>query len=500
MYSSTVSNKQQRLLRALATSNSVALKLFYAKLVESVDVCLLERIAIETLPKFCVNDKQLRPKEDRRVPIRYDNLSSAPGQLHVYDQYEAVPDDMDVCTDSEHEHEHKATVGVIDTKDTIDAIEMKDKIDLKRGYGKESLTKKMEMAVNKLLPISRGLISGTDPSPIQHDDWDTLGELYRQMHSSFEIVKVGWSASDLMDQLPRVLEAIRVGTGARVVNETERLRTTLYMTTLHFEGEFGASYSRPGGPMERIWGLTTCSGVAKWLKKPKNDKDVNKILAQIRSYKDKVDTIPNTELLFIVLETYSWGTLKPHLEGFLARVAALCRSIGISVVADETFTGLGIMGDGNYFGFQHEDYGFVPDVVLTGKQSVLSLLLLNLHKDNPLVDNYIKLAMQMVIQNATTVFADVFSIQRTTTVLKAILANKKYLKTGMKLTQELPGLLKRHGLSVPTGGGGFVWKFAKCNLSPALELNTDGFGRMRLPLDSTFDSVCDTLNLLRGDM
>jgi hypothetical protein len=335
-----------------------------------------------------------------------------------------------------------------------------------------------------------GLISGTDPYLLEHDDWDQLGSLYRQMHPSLEVLKVGWSTSELMDQLPRMLEAIRVG--------TKMVSTTLYATTLHFRGGFGGSYTRPGGPMERVWRLTSCSGVAKWLDIPMNDDDITRILAEIRSYKAVVDKTANTHLLFIVLETYSWGTLKPHLTGFLARVATLCRSLGIAVVADETSTGLGIMGDGNYFGFQHDDYGFIPDVMVAGNQAVLSVLTLNLHGGNPLIANYRKLELQMVMQNVSTVFADSHAIQRTTAVLSAILADDAYLQTGQQLTQELPGLLEEHGLSVPTGGGGFVWKFELGNLSHAFMPITDGFGVMRLSMDSTIASVRATIELMTG--
>jgi hypothetical protein len=459
---------RKRLKRAISQANKKTLALYVNALLNTVEFDIMLAVALATIPGFNAETRSLRNPKLLSAPVRLlDYVGLYPHCVRSEEEVVEVSD----------EHRH--------------ALDM---LNLKRDYGKSSLSQVEEMKVLGNLSVSKGLISGTDPELMNNPHWNMLLNCYREMHSTLEVIKVNWSASEMMDHLPRLLETIRVGKRAKAIRGMDK--TTKYSSSLHMKGDFGGSYTRPGGPLELVWGLTLCSGVGIWLNNPTNEDEILRLLNRIRKHKKEVDAIEGTELLFIVLETYSWSTLRPRMSGCLKRVADLCRSMGIAVVADETFTGLGIMGDGYYFSFQHPEYGYTPDFVVTGKQGVLASLSINKHEKNPFTRNYCKLELSMVSQNSTTVFADVYALERTSSVITSILLNTNYLTTGREITQKLPNLLKTHGLSTPTGGGGFVWKFELTALSPALERNTDGFGRMRLPLDATMDTITSIVKLL----
>jgi hypothetical protein len=476
-------NMPKRLKRAIGQANKHTLVLYVNALMKTVEFDIMLEVAVATLPGFNAETKSLRNSKNLRAPVR---LLDYVGLYSQYVRVEAPPVGMTVCSESDQ--------GPLPVDVDSERTHQLDMLNLKRDYGKSSLSQKEEMKVLGTLPVSKGLVSGTDPELMNNPYWNKLLECYSEMHSTLEVIKVNWSASEMMDHLPRVLETIRIGKQAKAIRKKDK--TTKYPSSLHMKGDFGGSYTRPGGPLELVWGFTLCSGVAIWLNNPANEDEILRMLNRIREHKKLVDAIKGTELLYIVLETYSWSTLRPRMIGCLKRVADLCRSIGIAVVADETFTGLGIMGDGYYFGFQHPEYGYTPDFVVAGKQGVLASLSINKHKNNPFTPNFCKLELAMVSQNTSTVFTDVYALKRASSVITSILRNTNYLATGQEITQKLPNLLKTHGLSTPTGGGGFVWKFQLTTLSPALQRNTDGFGRMRLPLDATMDTITSIVKLL----
>jgi hypothetical protein len=475
----TKTTLQLRILHVLTRTNRAQIKKVIRRLVEVVDVNILVLLVNETLPGVDITTKELRSRSTIRPPIQHDSYVMTGS--HGIRKPEPADDIMAPDTNS------------ASASDSDDTHDIKDKTDMGRTFGRNSLSRRKEGIVFGNHPLSEGLISGADPYPLVHPEWTKLGELYRRMHKTLEPVLVSWSASELFNRLPPILEAIRLGVSAK--NTPKKGTSTLYHSAIHFKGQFGGTYACPGGPMECIWGLTACSGAHYWIKLPTNEHDIQQILKRIRAIKKKVDKTPNTELLYVVLESYTWDTLKRPMKFFLHKVADLCRELGVVVIADETFTGLGIMGDGAYFGFQDKEFGYIPDGVIVGKQTAVATLLLNRHPANPLLPQYDTLDMQMVLQNATTVFLDLLALQRATAVLGAILDDDKYLHNGSLITQSMPGLLEKYGLAVPTGGGGFVWKFEL----HAMPLDhTDGFARMRLPLDSTLKTVEGTLQLLKN--
>jgi hypothetical protein len=366
-----------------------------------------------------------------------------------------------------------------------------DKFDTNRHYGLGVLDPKTEQklldksVVSSLatLPFS-SVISGQDAHKSPH--WATFAEDLKKLDTELMPLMFGASASTMMQYLPPLMVKFIKSIQGRAYKQYKirGQKKVLYPTVLHLDGSYGSSVM--SGPLASQWGTGEASGKHVWLDVPLDPTKFKKTLNVIRKCHSNAIQSEETHLLFLVIEGVRWNGLKPLPDNFAAQVVALCRRLGIPVLADEVLSAPATFG-WTYFAYQRAGFGFTPDFVLMGKSLGVAVLVVKLHHDNPFISAFDDGHCATLCRMLKTVAAEPFLLLRASALIQSLI-KCDVLRHGTELSKQVPGILRQANLPVPVGGSGFLWFYADRDVQKLGRISgtvSDNSGRMRLPLTTT---------------
>jgi hypothetical protein len=322
------------------------------------------------------------------------------------------------------------------------------------------------------------------------------------------VLRTGDSVSSIAATLPAFIVKMQreVKADDVLADRKQRVRIksdpVLYPTCIRFHGHYGVGHSGDGA-LASGWGLDEASGVTVWLDLPTTTSEMKSALSRLRTELQQ-DRGPNTTVVAMHLEARSWKNFAPLFPGFGHGATLLCHQYGVPVVADETLIGLGIMGSGYYFEFQHPLYGFDPDFMLAGKILGVSVLC-SISKVSGMF-NYLYDGegwAQSFFDVSVTLGGSRHTLTNATNLLKYLM-RYDILAVSKHMTDTMPVVFASMGLSSEiVQGGGYLWAVDKVKLKQLNHMAAHNIrkalkelNRFRFPIGGTPEAASNQLTSL----